>query len=120
MSVEVTYNQCFPQPPVSDEKIVEIRNCTTPEEESRLIVPSAFSPNLDGKNDTWQIYNVESFSELEITVFSQWGEAIFHSKGYQNPWDGRYRNSPVAPGVYPYKILSSGKLIRQGAVNILR
>ncbi|WP_439584856.1 LamG-like jellyroll fold domain-containing protein [Dyadobacter bucti] len=120
VSVEVTYNQCFPQPPVSDEKIVEIRNCTTPEEESRLIVPSAFSPNLDGKNDTWQIYNAESFSELEITVFSQWGEAIFHSKGYQYPWDGRYRNSPVAPGVYPYKILSSGKLIRQGAVNILR
>ena len=69
-----------------------------------LYIPSAFSPNADGLNDSWIIPNISSFPLAEVSVFSRWGELIFFSKGYAQPWDGTYRQEIVPIGVYTYQI----------------
>ncbi len=67
-------------------------------------IPSAFSPNADGQNDIWAITNLGAYPQCEVAVFNRWGERIFQSVGYQQPWDGTYRQQRVAPGVYSYQI----------------
>jgi len=69
-------------------------------------VPSAFSPNGNGFNDTWgpvgRYFDLESY---DLKVFSRWGEMIFHSTDYFEHWDGRLKNGNPAPmGSYAYII----------------
>lgn len=120
VTVDITYeNSCFQVKPVSAEKTVMIKNCQPPVDHGRLIIPLAFTPNRDGKNDKWQFFNTESLPQLSVTVYNRWGEVVFHSNDYQAPWEGTYHDEIVAPGAYPYKVLSEGKLIRQGVVTVL-
>lgn len=69
-----------------------------------IFIPSAFSPNADGQNDVWSITNLGGYPQCEVNVFNRWGERIFQSLGYGQPWDGTYKQQRVAPGVYTYQI----------------
>lgn len=69
-----------------------------------LYIPTAFSPNADGNNDVWLLSNINSFPQCEVSIFNRWGELIFYSKGYTQPWDGTYKQQLVQTGVYTYQI----------------
>ena len=69
-----------------------------------LRIPNVFTPNGDGVNDTWLIDNVEMFPAAEVYVFNRWGQLMFTSKGYNEPWDGRYRGHFVPAGTYMFII----------------
>jgi gliding motility-associated-like protein len=69
-----------------------------------FIIPSGFTPNGDGANDTWVIDLIEMFPLCEVEVYSRWGEMLFQSVGYKQPWDGRYNNGPVPVGTYYYVV----------------
>lgn len=70
----------------------------------KLFVPNAFTPNSDGRNDTWQLWGIEQFPQINVTVYNRWGEVVFHSLGYQTPFDGFYRGERVPSGMYTYVI----------------
>ena len=70
----------------------------------RFIVPSGFTPNGDGWNDTWQIAMIHLFPDCVVEVFNRWGEPLFRSVGYKQPWDGRYGGGLVPVGTYYYAI----------------
>ncbi len=77
-----------------------------------LYIPSAFSPNADGLNDSWIIPNISSFPQAEVSIYSRWGELIFFSKGYNQPWDGTYQQVAVQTGIYTYQIrIGTGPLV---------
>lgn len=66
-----------------------------------LFVPSAFSPNGDGMNDTFYVYgNCISFMQLEI--YSRWGEQVFISTTPANGWDGTWRGKECEAAVFTY------------------
>ena len=69
-----------------------------------LRIPNVFTPNSDGVNDTWEIQNIEMFPSAEVYVFNRWGQLLFTSKGYAEPWDGSYRGHFVPAGTYLYVI----------------
>ncbi|MBV6404647.1 MAG: hypothetical protein GFGODING_01401 [Flavobacteriales bacterium] len=69
-----------------------------------VVIPSGFTPNGDGWNDTWQIDLIELFPECEVEVYNRWGELLFQSVGYKEPWDGRYHGGLVPVGTYYYAI----------------
>lgn len=71
-----------------------------------LYIPSAFSPNADGQNDSWIIPNISSFPQSEISIYNRWGQLIFFSHGYTQPWDGTYQQERVQAGVYTYQIIT--------------
>ena len=56
-------------------------------------VSQAITPNGDGVNDTWVIYNIENHPKNTVRVFNRWGSEVFFAKGYQNDWNGYYSNS---------------------------
>jgi gliding motility-associated-like protein len=70
----------------------------------RLHIPTAFSPNNDGVNDVWDIYGIQKFPNAAVSIFNRWGELIFHSIGYNYPWDGRINDNLAPTGNYTYEI----------------
>lgn len=69
-----------------------------------LIVPNGFTPNADGANDTWEISGIDKYPNCTIEVLNRWGMVVFSSKGYQQPWDGTWKNEEVPVGTYYYQI----------------
>ncbi|WP_460960732.1 gliding motility-associated C-terminal domain-containing protein [Spirosoma litoris] len=87
----------------------------------RIWIPDAFSPNGDGMNENWELRGIESYPLAEVTIFNRWGEIIFFSKQYKQPFDGTWKNSPLPTGAYIYQIKPSpSQAVLQGSVFILK
>jgi gliding motility-associated-like protein len=69
-----------------------------------IIIPNGFSPNNDSKNDRWIIDNIQQFPDCVIEVYNRWGELLFYSKGYNDPFDGRFNGKLLPVGTYYYVI----------------
>ena len=69
-----------------------------------VVIPNGFTPNGDGRNDTWQIDFIELFPQCEVEIYNRWGDLLSRSVGYNQPWDGRYRDGLVPVGTYYYVI----------------
>mgnify|MGYP002377051068 CR=1 FL=1 len=86
-----------------------------------VFVPTAFSPNNDGLNDTWHIPVLVAYPEFELSVFNREGRNIFQAKGVNKPWDGTYRGEPQPAGIYVYMLdLKDGSPTRKGTLMLLR
>ncbi|MFT3935382.1 MAG: PKD domain-containing protein [Chitinophagaceae bacterium] len=84
-------------------------------------VPNAFSPNGDGINDTWVILYLDSYPDCTVDVYNRYGQPVFHSTGYNRPWDGRVNGQALPIGTY-YWIINpkSGRGPVNGSVTIIR
>ncbi|MEO0038085.1 MAG: hypothetical protein RIQ59_1296 [Bacteroidota bacterium] len=56
-------------------------------------VSEAVTPNGDGINDTWMIYNIENHPNSVVRVYNRWGSEVFYAHNYQNNWDGSFKNN---------------------------
>lgn len=84
-------------------------------------VPNAFSPNNDGTNDRWEIPTIGNYPSCKIEIYNKWGNSVFFSVGYQEPWDGTFQGNPVPSGTYYYTLkLSEKEKPIQGTVLIFR
>jgi gliding motility-associated-like protein len=68
------------------------------------VIPNAFSPNGDGINDFWNIKYLDTYPNCDVSVFNRYGQPVFHSVGYNRPWDGMYNGKPLPVGTYYYLI----------------
>ena len=62
------------------------------------------------------------YPDLEVAIYNRWGEKLFYSKGYDDPWDGTFQigNGKALPaGTYYYVIIANKKVI-SGPVTILK
>ncbi len=84
-------------------------------------VYNSFSPNGDGVNDTWDIDNIFLYPDVQINVFNQWGNKVFESTGYEEPWDGTFNGKSLPAGTYYYTLdLKNGDAPYSGSVTILK
>ena len=101
----------------SDTLAVSITDCPT----VALEVPSGFTPDGDGTNETWVIENISDYEQRVVEIYDRFGHQIFRSEGYQTPWDGTYQGKLLPVGTYYYLIiLNGGETTRKGSVTILR
>ena len=114
----------------------------------KLKIPNVFTPNGDGYNDYFIISldggggtpsggdsgrgnlddvpeyeNYEPLSRYyeasELTIFNRWGRIVYHSKDYQNDWDG----DNLSDGTYFYVLKCHGlkqDATYQGSVMIIK
>ena len=90
--------------------IVEVEQC-------EMIIPTGFSPNDDGIQDTWRIVCVEKYPNARIEIYNRWGNLVFERENYGNTdvhgtddawWDGYASNkrtfgsSKLPAGTYYY------------------
>lgn len=86
-----------------------------------ILIPDAFTPNNDGINETWELKGVEGYPNCRVTIYNRWGEVIFNSVGYKNPFDGTVAGTLQMPGVYAYKIrLTENSPELTGSVTLIR
>lgn len=85
------------------------------------IIPSAFTPNGDGINDTWEIKYIDSYPNATVDVYDRNGARVFTSVGYAVPWDGKIGGKQLPFGVYYYVInTKSGRSAMAGNVTIIK
>jgi len=91
---------------------------------SKIFVPTAFTPNGDGKNDRLAFHGPECVSQMKLTIFDRWGEMVFETTNPASTWDGSFRGQPEHSSVYIYYLsaaLSNGQQIyRKGNLTLLR
>jgi gliding motility-associated-like protein len=74
----------------------------------RMYLPSAFTPNNDGLNDTFGIVG-EGIESCRLIVYNRWGEIVFSSERVDDKWDGKYKGKLVPFGAYSYEVVAFGK-----------
>lgn len=89
-----------------------------------LYIPTAFTPNGDGKNDVFGITAFDNFTIKQFTIFNRWGGVVFNTKKAGDMWDGTQNKQPLPVGEYVYYIdviLPGGKhLVKKGQVLLIR
>ncbi|MCB0700959.1 MAG: gliding motility-associated C-terminal domain-containing protein [Chitinophagaceae bacterium] len=76
----------------------------TVDKRDHIMVPGAFSPNGDGKNDVFKITNLTFQRIMEFRVFNRWGQEIFNTTDNNRGWDGTWKGEPQGIGTYNYLI----------------
>jgi gliding motility-associated-like protein len=65
-----------------------------------ITIFNTFTPNGDGKNDTWYIEGIKSYSDNEVKIFNRWGDEVWSAENYNNEsvvWDGSNKNGEKLP-----------------------
>lgn len=94
-------------------------DCT---EEVAVFLPSAFTPDQDGRNE-WFIPVFSQPATYTLHIFNRWGKKIF--SGINSGWNGQSGNGKHCPqGVYMYllewKDAIAGKKVNSGSFTLLR
>ncbi len=88
-----------------------------------VYVPSAFSPNGDGKNDLFRVANLTIEKIVEFRVYNRWGQEVFKSEDNKG-WDGTWNGVPQDMDSYSYIIrvsIPDGSLETfKGSVTLVR
>lgn len=87
----------------------------------KIEIQNTFTPNGDGKNDTWNIPALEAFPTHEIKIVNRNGQLVFTNKGTYLPWDGKFNRKDAPVGNYYYTIyLNEDFKILSGWVFVIR
>ncbi len=74
---------------------------------SRIYIPNAFTPNRDGRNETFHI-RADGVSVINfLRIYNRFGQLVFEQKNFQpgapnTEWDGRFKGQAVPAGTYVY------------------
>lgn len=117
--VEVHYPDCGD---IGDTIAVGLVKCNC-----SLGIPSAFSPNGDGRNDIFKpvIAPGCTLKKYDFQVYNRYGQLIFQSFDPAKGWDGLEFGKPADLGVYMYYLVYRGVLddkstVRKGDVTLIR
>lgn len=88
------------------------------------VIPNAFSPNADGKNDVFKISN-PNIETIKVTIIDRSGKQVHEWNGINGFWDGKDINGIDLPkGVYYYFIFATSvkqvAIKTKGTITLLR
>ncbi|HEU4553370.1 MAG TPA: gliding motility-associated C-terminal domain-containing protein [Chitinophaga sp.] len=79
----------------TDSVLVLAKDC-----ECQVFLPSAFTPNGDGRNDYFRpLYHCQ-LADFKLSVYDRWGTRIFFSTDPQVSWTGRQNGVQLNVGTY--------------------
>jgi gliding motility-associated-like protein len=90
-----------------------------------VYIPTAFSPNGDGRNDTFRPLFGDCVKEVaQLQVYNRWGGLVFKSRQPNESWDGRAMGEPCSTGLYVYQAVLSlqdgTQRVWRGGVQLVR
>jgi gliding motility-associated-like protein len=90
----------------------------------QIFVPTAFTPNGDGKNDVFRPIAV-GISKIEyFRVFNRWGEMVFSTTTNEVGWDGKINGKEQATGTFVWLVKAvdyTGKAVfAKGTATLIR
>jgi gliding motility-associated-like protein len=78
-----------------------------------LWLPSAFSPNGDGLNDSYVATPECEASLFELYIYDRWGRLVFETTNPNQGWDGTFGGQPLPEGQYAVKARYVGQYTRE-------
>ncbi|RYZ44822.1 MAG: gliding motility-associated C-terminal domain-containing protein, partial [Chitinophagaceae bacterium] len=90
----------------------------------RVFVPSAFTPNGDGRNDVVRPIAV-GLSNIEyFRIYNRWGQLVFETTINGKGWDGKIQGAPQGTETYAWIVKGqdfTGKTVfEKGTVTLIR
>ncbi len=94
----------------------------TADPEISLEIPTAFTPDGDGINDTWEIGNIQSYPGRIFNVFKELGAEIFSNTDYTSEWDGTWKGNKLPLGVYYFviRLKNDQRTVYKGTLLLIR
>ncbi|HEX7847984.1 MAG TPA: gliding motility-associated C-terminal domain-containing protein, partial [Chitinophagaceae bacterium] len=104
---------------VTDTILIEVKDCP-----QYLYIPSAFTPNRDGKNDLFKPSVSGVLEEYEFIVYNRWGQTVFRSTDHRKGWDGTLKGTALDNAVFiwicRYKFPGLPAELKKGTVMLIR
>lgn len=69
-----------------------------------IYMPTAFTPNGDGMNDTFRPIPVGILKIDYFRVYNRWGQMVFETSQYMKGWDGYFNGRPADAGAYVWTV----------------
>ena len=89
-----------------------------------VFVPTAFTPNNDGKNDVIRPISVGIQKINYFSIFNRWGQLVFTTTVDRAGWDGRIKGKPQDSGVFVWMLsavdYTGAPIFLKGTVALIR
>ncbi len=100
-------------------RVIEVREA----EVFPPVLPTGFSPNNDGANDTLLVRG-GPFLSVDMKIYNNWGNLIFESIDPSIGWDGTWKDRLVPVGDYLYIVeavtIEGEHYLIQGSVSLIK
>lgn len=99
LSTYITLKVTSPYGCVSTDSVyAHAPNCCT------LEMPTAFSPNGDGRNDVFRPVTLGHQNIEHFRVYNRWGQVVYESRQTFQGWDGTFNGQVQDMGTYMYSL----------------
>ncbi|MFT3750602.1 MAG: gliding motility-associated C-terminal domain-containing protein [Agriterribacter sp.] len=89
-----------------------------------IFVPSAFTPNGDGRNDVLRAIGVGLSKLYYFRIYNRWGQLVYNTTDMEKGWDGTVNGRLQTTDTYVYMtqgIDYTGKVItKKGTITLIR
>lgn len=65
-----------------------------------FFIPSAFTPNDDGKNDSFKPLLLGNVKQFQFSVFNKWGQVVFQTSELGKGWDGAFSGKKQSADIF--------------------
>ncbi len=97
---------------------INIQNC-----DCNIFIPSAFTPNNDGKNDAFKIM-ADDIISLQVRIYNRYGQLVFMTASPEYQWDGNRNGKECEIGTYYYEMTAKCRkgqeVYKKGDVLLIR
>lgn len=84
-------------------------------------VPNAFTPNGDGRNDSWRVQGLAAFARVDVRIYNRHGQLVFQTRDPGSGWDGTFNGEGQPAGAYVYTItLDAAPFLLRGWLLLVR
>jgi gliding motility-associated-like protein len=91
----------------------------------QLLLPNAFTPDGDGRNDTFRPLHACEMTEFQMAIYDRFGEMVFRSLNPDQGWNGTFHGSKVPSGsfvwmVHYFNTATKQPVFKKGSVLVIR
>jgi gliding motility-associated-like protein len=72
---------------------------------NEVLIPNAFTPNNDGKNDLFTASFPSGFKNITLQIFNRNGNKVYEGRGNSISWDGTHKGIKQPVAVYVYSMI---------------
>lgn len=94
--------------------------------EPDVFIPSSFTPNQDGINESWRPRTsyIIPYDNYSLTIFDRWGKEAFKTDDPLEGWNGERNGGMASVGLYSYRLeivtVHGSKIERKGTFHLVR
>lgn len=87
----------------------------------KVYIPTAFTPNNDGRNDQWRVPLLDPEWGASVKIYNRYGEIVYQGEGPAISWNGTKSGVAQSAGVYVYVLtIRQTGVTMKGTITLIR